>query len=112
MRLWVCGTLIPFRVPRDRVRQEGIAEAFNALNHRNDMVPNGTLGHVRLLVRPRHWRANTRTSQPILHQSSDRQRVPAAFHLWSPSLAARLTGSSAAGVSAMIAQLVAAADIH
>ena len=28
----------------EKVRLEGIAEAFNALNHRNDMVPNGTVG--------------------------------------------------------------------
>ena len=28
----------------ERVRLEGIAEAFNALNHRNDMIPNGTFG--------------------------------------------------------------------
>jgi hypothetical protein len=28
----------------DRVKLEGIAEAFNALNHRNDMIPNGTWG--------------------------------------------------------------------
>ena len=28
----------------ERVSLEGIAEAFNALNHRNDMIPNGTWG--------------------------------------------------------------------
>ena len=28
----------------ERVHLEGMAEAFNALNHRNDMIPNGTLG--------------------------------------------------------------------
>ena len=28
----------------ERVRLEAIAEAFNALNHRNDMIPNGTFG--------------------------------------------------------------------
>ena len=28
----------------ERLTLEGIAEAFNALNHRNDMVPNGTFG--------------------------------------------------------------------
>jgi hypothetical protein len=28
----------------EKVRLEGIAEAFNALNHRNDMIPNGTFG--------------------------------------------------------------------
>ncbi len=28
----------------DRLRLEGIAEAFNALNHRNNMIPNGTFG--------------------------------------------------------------------
>ena len=28
----------------ERVKLEGIAEAFNALNHRNDMVPNATWG--------------------------------------------------------------------
>ena len=28
----------------ERVRLETIAEAFNALNHRNDMIPNGTWG--------------------------------------------------------------------
>jgi len=28
----------------ERVKLEGIAEAFNALNHRNDMIPNGTFG--------------------------------------------------------------------
>ena len=28
----------------ERVKLQGIAEAFNALNHRNDMVPNGTWG--------------------------------------------------------------------
>jgi Carboxypeptidase regulatory-like domain/TonB dependent receptor len=28
----------------ERFRLEGMAEAFNALNHRNDMVPNGTFG--------------------------------------------------------------------
>ena len=28
----------------ERVKVEGIAEAFNALNHRNDMIPNGTWG--------------------------------------------------------------------
>ena len=28
----------------DRFRLEGIAEAFNVLNHRNDMIPNGTFG--------------------------------------------------------------------
>lgn len=27
-----------------RVQLEGIAEAFNSLNHRNDMVPTGTFG--------------------------------------------------------------------
>jgi hypothetical protein len=28
----------------ERFRLEGIAEAFNALNHRNDIIPNGTFG--------------------------------------------------------------------
>ena len=28
----------------ERVKVEGMAEAFNALNHRNDMIPNGTWG--------------------------------------------------------------------
>ena len=28
----------------ERVKLEGIAEGFNALNHRNDMIPNGTFG--------------------------------------------------------------------
>ena len=28
----------------DRFKVEGIAEAFNVLNHRNDMIPNGTWG--------------------------------------------------------------------
>lgn len=28
----------------EHLRLEGIAEAFNALNHRNDMIPNGTWG--------------------------------------------------------------------
>jgi hypothetical protein len=28
----------------ERVKLEGIAEAFNSLNHRNDMIPNGTWG--------------------------------------------------------------------
>ncbi len=28
----------------DRLQLEGIAEAFNSLNHRNDMIPNGTFG--------------------------------------------------------------------
>ncbi|ADW67787.1 TonB-dependent receptor [Granulicella tundricola] len=28
----------------DRLRVEGMAEAFNALNHRNDMIPNATAG--------------------------------------------------------------------
>jgi len=28
----------------ERFRLEGIAEAFNALNHRNDLIPNGTFG--------------------------------------------------------------------
>jgi hypothetical protein len=28
----------------ERVRLQGIAEAFNALNHRNNMIPNGTFG--------------------------------------------------------------------
>ena len=28
----------------ERVRLEGMAEAFNSLNHRNNMVPNGTFG--------------------------------------------------------------------
>lgn len=28
----------------ERIKLEGIAEAFNALNHRNDMIPNGTFG--------------------------------------------------------------------
>jgi len=28
----------------ERVKVEGIVEAFNALNHRNDMIPNGTWG--------------------------------------------------------------------
>ena len=28
----------------ERVRVEALAEAFNALNHRNDMIPNGTFG--------------------------------------------------------------------
>lgn len=28
----------------ERVRLEGIAEAFNSLNHRNDMIPNATWG--------------------------------------------------------------------
>ena len=29
---------------RERLSAEGVAEAFNALNHRNDAVPNGTFG--------------------------------------------------------------------
>ncbi len=29
---------------KERVKVEGIAEAFNALNHRNDMIPNATWG--------------------------------------------------------------------
>lgn len=29
---------------RERFRLEAIAEAFNVLNHRNDMIPNGTFG--------------------------------------------------------------------
>ncbi len=28
----------------DRIRAEGMVEAFNALNHRNDMIPNATFG--------------------------------------------------------------------
>ncbi len=28
----------------EQIKLEGIAEAFNALNHRNDMVPNATWG--------------------------------------------------------------------
>ena len=28
----------------ERVKIEGIGEAFNSLNHRNDMIPNGTWG--------------------------------------------------------------------
>ncbi len=28
----------------ERLRLEGVAEAFNALNHRNNMIPNGTFG--------------------------------------------------------------------
>jgi hypothetical protein len=28
----------------ERVKLQGIAEAFNSLNHRNDMIPNGTWG--------------------------------------------------------------------
>ncbi len=28
----------------ERFRLEAIAEAFNALNHRNDLIPNGTFG--------------------------------------------------------------------
>jgi hypothetical protein len=28
----------------DRLKLEGIAEAFNTLNHRNDQIPNGTFG--------------------------------------------------------------------
>ncbi len=28
----------------EHVKLEGIAEAFNALNHRNDMIPNTTWG--------------------------------------------------------------------
>ena len=28
----------------ERLRLEGIAEAFNALNHRNDLIPNGAFG--------------------------------------------------------------------
>jgi hypothetical protein len=28
----------------ERLKLEGLAEAFNALNHRNDMIPNGTFG--------------------------------------------------------------------
>lgn len=28
----------------ERIKLEGMAEAFNALNHRNDMIPNGTWG--------------------------------------------------------------------
>jgi hypothetical protein len=28
----------------NRFRLEAIAEAFNALNHRNDLIPNGTFG--------------------------------------------------------------------
>jgi hypothetical protein len=28
----------------ERVRLEGIAEAFNSLNHRNNMIPNATWG--------------------------------------------------------------------
>ncbi|MGI4757602.1 MAG: hypothetical protein ACRYGF_12235, partial [Janthinobacterium lividum] len=28
----------------EKLRLESIAEAFNTLNHRNDMVPNGTFG--------------------------------------------------------------------
>ena len=28
----------------ERFRLQGIAEAFNALNHRNNLFPNGTFG--------------------------------------------------------------------
>jgi hypothetical protein len=28
----------------ERLKLEGIAEAFNSLNHRNNMIPNGTFG--------------------------------------------------------------------
>jgi hypothetical protein len=28
----------------ERIKLEGIAEAFNSLNHRNDMIPNATWG--------------------------------------------------------------------
>ena len=42
----------------DKVKLEGIAEAFNALNHRNDMVPNatstsGTFGRATAVADPR-----------------------------------------------------------
>jgi hypothetical protein len=28
----------------ERIKLEGLAEAFNSLNHRNDMIPNATWG--------------------------------------------------------------------
>lgn len=36
----------------ERFKLEGIAEAFNALNHRNDAIPNGTFGTGRYDLRP------------------------------------------------------------
>lgn len=36
----------------ERLRLEGIAEAFNALNHRNDAIPNGTFGTGRFDLAP------------------------------------------------------------
>jgi hypothetical protein len=36
----------------ERVKLEGIAEAFNALNHRNDAIPNGTFGTGRIDLAP------------------------------------------------------------
>ncbi|HTH54277.1 MAG TPA: TonB-dependent receptor [Edaphobacter sp.] len=36
----------------ERVKLEGMAEAFNTLNHRNDMIPNGTWGTGEYPARP------------------------------------------------------------
>ena len=36
----------------DRTKLEAIAEAFNALNHRNDAIPNGTFGSGRIDLAP------------------------------------------------------------
>ena len=36
----------------DRISLEGMAEAFNALNHRNDAIPNGTFGTGRIDLAP------------------------------------------------------------
>lgn len=36
----------------EHVKLEGIAEAFNALNHRNDAIPNGTFGSGRIDLAP------------------------------------------------------------
>jgi hypothetical protein len=36
----------------ERLRLEAMAEAFNALNHRNDMIPNGTWGSGEYPSRP------------------------------------------------------------
>jgi hypothetical protein len=52
----------------DRVTLEGMAEAFNALNHRNNLTRNGVFGAGRVPVEPvAHLRTSHRRERPAQH---------------------------------------------